>query len=525
MTSLDKISQYLQHTAMNKHWNSIGIKHHHGICIPLFSLKTTKSAGIGEYLDLIPLIDFCKEVGMNIIQLLPINETGPDNSPYNAISSCALDPVYISLHQLPLTNTEKEKLSIFEVPSEYERISYMEVKEKKFDFLEAFFESHFHKYENTTQYKNFIANHSWLKPYAVFRILKDLFGQKKWKNWPKTYQNPSESLLNEVSKKYPKKINQYIFYQYLCFSQMMEVKEYATNQKIFIKGDIPILISPDSVDLWYYRDQFNQSHTAGCPPDQFNPHGQNWGFPLFNWEEMKTNDYFWWKQRLKVAENFYHLFRIDHAVGLFRIFAILPNETPAQGQFFPLNPFYWMQNGKEKLLMMIHNTSMFPIAEDLGLIPEGVYKILKDLGIPGTKIMRFEISKKGFKPIDEYEQISMTCTGTHDLDTLSEWWMEEKREAKIYCKEKEWHYSPQLTKKQLFSILKSSHKTNSLFHINPFQEYLALIDEYVSDHPEEERINKPGTSLPTNWTYRFRPSIEEFSSNEKFKSYIKKLIS
>ncbi len=477
------------------HWQKIGLYPHHGICLPLFSLRTKKSCGIGEFLDLIPLIDWCKKIQFDCIQLLPINDTGDDPSPYNPLSSCALDPIYLSLSEWGISNEIQQQ-----------RMIRHEVLRFKINQLRPFFEKHFPSLSKTAAYQTFLKENPWLESYVLFKALKEEFGGKNWIDWPTSYSRPEQS-----------KLDFYSFLQFLCFSQMQAVNAYAGKQGVFIKGDIPILLSPDSADVWTQNTLFRLDFEAGAPPDFYNPNGQKWGFPLFDWDAMRKSDFFWWKQRLKVAERFFHIYRIDHVVGLFRIWGIPRGEKPTDGSFFPPDPKEWFSQGQELLEMMLASTTLLPIAEDLGTIPKEVYLILKDLGICGTKVPRWERkwdTDKSYIPFEKYEPFSMTTLSTPDMPPLELWWKKFPAESVPFAELMKLPYHPILSAKQRLEILRAVHRTPSFFHINLLQEYLALFPELIWLNPKEEQINIPGTLLPTNWTYRFRPFLEEIIAHK-----------
>jgi 4-alpha-glucanotransferase len=473
----------------DSHWKSIGFKPHHGIALPLSALKSRQSSGIGEFLDLIPLIGFCKKINFDTIQLLPINDTDGDTSPYNIISSCALDPVYLSLHALP-----NSKIPIFECKewNEAKRVAIPEVKQKKIAWLYLYFQQTFKNIEKETSYQTFLKkHHHWLNPYAQFKAKKNEHQNTHWENWGDA---PAQG------------VDFYFFLQYHCFSQMEKVRAYATKKGCFLQGDIPILLNSNSADVWNHQHLFRRDLVAGAPPDYYNRLGQKWEFPIFNWEAMRKENFAWWKQRLSVASDLYHMYRIDHVVGFFRIWAIPKDQEAASGYFIPTDPHLWENLGREILTMMLEATPLLPIAEDLGTIPPEVPRTLKEFGICGTKVVRWQRrwhDGKEFIPMNEYEPFSLTTVSTHDSETLAMWWKNAPEEAKLVAHEKNWTYRPQLTEQERFDLLYDAHHSNSYFHINLLQEYLALFPELVSPNPEEERINVPGVVLPTNWTYRF----------------------
>lgn len=510
----------LEDSPAGPQWKRIGIKPRHGICLPLSALRSKHDKGIGEFFDLIHLIDWCEEIGMEVIQLLPLNDSGHDPSPYNALSSCALNPIYLSLKALPNVGDLPDMSDL----NDLQRLSYHDVQSRKMEFLRNYFENGGAKLLQKEEYFEFIKKNPWVESYALFKVLKDRLSQNSWFTWPIELQRPTPDLYD----KHAAEMSFYILLQYLSFLQLTEVKKYASSKNILLKGDIPILISRDSVDVWEKSELFDFNFSAGAPPDAYNPGGQYWGFPLFNWENVVQGNYSWWKRRLATAGHYYDLYRIDHVVGFFRIWAIPLNRPSKEGSFFPENPALWVPQGKEILLMMLASSPMLPIAEDLGTIPPSVRECLLELGICGTKVMRWELhydkNKGSFIPIEDYPVISMTTVSTHDSETLQLWWQFCPKEAKDFAAFKGWTYSPDLTQQQRFEILHDAHHTPSLFHINLLQEYLAFFPELVWPNPLDERINIPGKILPTNWIYRFKPTLEEIVNHEELKQTMRKIL-
>jgi 4-alpha-glucanotransferase len=487
-------------------WAPIGLKPHHGIALPLSALHSKKSCGIGEFHDLIPLIDWCHSIGFDTIQLLPLNDTGADPSPYNPISSCALDPIYLSLADLP----GGDSLAPFQPFLQEQRLNFQAIKAQKITWLTRYFNAHFLTLVSTDDYQNFLRSHPWLSTYALFKAYKDRYDGKPWKDWPLRLPDPDQDLRPATDF--------HTFLQYLCFTQMARVRAHATKQGVFLMGDVPILPSPDSADVWGYKELFDLSLQAGAPPDYYNPLGQKWGFPLYDWETMRHTHFAWWKQRLHTLEELYHIYRLDHVVGYFRIWAIPDDQKASEGHFVPQDPSIWPDHGREILSTFIDASSLLPIAEDLGTIPKEVPPILKELGICSTKVLRWERNWKGdksFIPYDQYEPLSITTVSTLDSDTLTLWWKKYPEEAAAFARFKHWAYQPELTHDQRLAILYDSHHTPSLFHINLLQETLALFPELIWPNPEDERINIPGSILPKNWTYRFRPSLEEILNHRE----------
>ncbi|GAB4225480.1 MAG: 4-alpha-glucanotransferase [Chlamydiales bacterium] len=512
-------------------WESIGVHHHHGINIPLFSLHSNESCGIGEFTDLIPLFPWCKEIGIDVIQLLPLNDTGPDASPYSAISAFALNPIHLGLLALPRVHECEgfaeihEKLKACDIGL---RVNYKEVRPLKYAFFREYYERERDRVVNSKEYQQFIKRHTWLDGYALFKSLKVAQGWKSWFEWDPVLQHPTKEVVDALIAEYAGEVEFHVFLQYLCFQQLSEVVAEAKKYHILLKGDIPILISPESADVWLHPKTFRFEYTAGSPPDMYTPEGQNWGFPIYDWEYLKNHHYHWWKQRLKVCENFYEICRLDHIIGFFRIWAIPPGHSATEGKFIPSDRNTWLDHGKEIMNMIVNSTTMLPIGEDLGDVPRSVTQFLQEFGIPGTKVLRWERidgdENKDYLPFNEYPLVSMTTVSTHDSDTLQLWWQNSPREAEDFCKLFEWDYSPQLTPEQHYKILHASHHTTSLFHINLFQEYLSLFPDLKWEDPEVERVNVPGVVSDTNWSIRYRPSVEAIVAHDGLKIALRHMI-
>ncbi|MDN3508408.1 MAG: 4-alpha-glucanotransferase, partial [Simkaniaceae bacterium] len=318
----------------------------------------------------------------------------------------------------------------------------------------------------------------------------------------------------------------HIFNQFLCFMQLGATKKYAAENGVMLMGDIPILISPDSADVWSHPDYFDLGFAAGAPPDIFNEEGQYWGFPIYNWKAMEKHDYRWWCDRLKYAENFYDLYRIDHVLGLFHLWSIPRGKKPSEGSYLPEGA-EGVDHGRRLLEKLVKTTGMMPIAEDIGIIPEAVFQTLHELGIPGTRCIRWQRNwetDKRYFPYEEYYPINMTTLSTHDSETVEQWWKDRPDEAKLFCEFKGWKYETPLSYEKRLEMLRDAHHTPTYFHINLLQEYLALVPELVWGKPEDERINIPGYVLPTNWTYRYKPSINQLITHEALFKEMEKII-
>ncbi len=489
----------LLETPAAEQWKRIGTGHHHGLCAPLFSVHSERSHGIGEYPDLVLLIDLVKSFGMDTLQLLPLNDTGLDPSPYSAISAFALNPVYLRLDDLP--------------PMGGHRVDYAAVRQSKYDYLTAYCERHADDFASDPDYQTFVANNPWLAPYARFKTLRFKHNRKPWWEWPDENIDqlaPIHSIL-----------------QYLCHRQMEQVRAYADSQGVLLMGDLPILVSKNSCDVWSQPHYFRLDEGAGCPPDKYAPEGQNWGLPLHNWEAQAADDFSWWRQRLNHAARYFHLYRIDHTVGLFRLWGIPPGGTPIDGSYQPNEPNAWERQGKALLTMLLAASPMLPVAEDLGTIPDVVRDTLAALGIPGTKMIRWERIWDQYHPLGagaDFRPASLSTLSTHDSELTRQWWEAYPSEAKICSAFHNWTYSTPLPPKHHRALLHESHHTASRFHVNLLSEYLALFPNLSPTNPADERINTPGTLSETNWTYRFGPTLEQLLDNTELQKTVREML-
>ncbi len=527
---LRKAKEAIDKSPLKKIWERIGIKHHRGFSLPLFSLHSKNSCGIGEYLDLLPMIDFAKETGFNIIQLLPINDSGEDPSPYNSLSSIALHPIYISLHKLPLVESCPNLLKQIEHLQKLcqtDHVEYVNVLSLKRTFFKDYYDLFGEKFLQDPEYQNFLRENTWLKKYALYKTLKESMSVLNWREWPKELSSPTKELVENLYKLHKKEISFHSLMQFFCYKQMKSVKEYAELKGVYIKGDIPILISPDSADVYLDRHLFSLDFLVGHPPDVFNEDGQFWGFPSYLWEEMENTNFEWWKTRLSFAENFYHMYRLDHVAGFYRLWHIPYGKKPTEGFWNPKKLEDVVKLGHANLTRIIGFSSMLPIAEDLGIIPKKVFDSLKSLGLAGTRVLRW-MRERGiagkFYPYEDYFPVNMTCVSTHDSETLGHWWNELEKEAKAFAKFRGWEYKTPLSVEQRSLILKEALRVPTLLHINLLQEYLALVPSLVHSDPKEERINQPGFILPTNWTYRFKASVEKIISSEILKIRLSEIL-
>lgn len=251
-----------------KQWEKIAVKHHHGINLPLSALHSAQSCGIGEFFDLIPIIDWCKQMKFDVIQLLPLNTTDNDPSPYNPNSSCALSFIYLSLYALPLMekiSDLKEKLNDFHKFNLSPKISHADVLAHKLLWLRAYFDAVGDEITNSPAFLQFCNENHWVQSYALFKVLKDQLGNTPCVTWPQELQFLSKEKREELLAKHSVEILFYSLLQFLCYEQLKKVKAHADECHVLLMGDIPILISKESVDVWQYPEYFDLNFAAGAP--------------------------------------------------------------------------------------------------------------------------------------------------------------------------------------------------------------------------------------------------------------------
>ena len=313
-----------------------------GTVVPIFSLRSEGSFGVGDFGDLKMMVDWAEKTHQRILQVLPINDTNmthtwQDSYPYNSISIYALHPQYTDLRQLPEIKDETRKAHYETLRQELNalpQIDYERMFTAKMDYLHELFEQEWHTVSNRASFKQFREdNKQWLVPYAAFCYYRDLYGTAEFGKWPK------EATVEATQKQgFKGKMQLYFWYfvQYILDQQMRAAHDYARQHRVILKGDIPIGISRDGVEAWVEPKYFNLNGQAGAPPDPFSADGQNWGFPTYNWDEMLKDGCSWWVRRFRKMAQYFDAYRIDHVLGFFRIWEIpMPQKSGLEGQFAP----------------------------------------------------------------------------------------------------------------------------------------------------------------------------------------------
>ena len=318
-----------------------------GTLVPVFSLRTRKSAGIGDFGDLKAMIDFVASTGQKVLQLLPINDTTithtwTDSYPYSCISVFAIHPQYANLHALPELKDAKARAEAEKTRAELnalDKIDYEKVNDFKINYLRQIFNQEGEKMMKTAEYKAFFQDtKQWLVPYAQYSYLRDKNGTADFNQWPdhQVWDEAERKALTDPKTAAYKNVAFFYFVQFVLDRQMQEAHEHAKAKGVILKGDIPIGVNRNGCDVWMEPKYFNLNGQAGAPPDDFSANGQNWGFPTYNWFEMLKDGCQWWNRRFQNMARYFDAYRIDHVLGFFRIWEIPVHSVHGLlGQFAP----------------------------------------------------------------------------------------------------------------------------------------------------------------------------------------------
>ena len=382
------------------------MKRQSGILMPVFALPG--KFGIGTFgKESYDFVDFLARSKQSVWQMLPLNQTVFGDSPYQTTADCSWNPYYCDLEELFSLGLLTQK----EIDGATEKVKSVDYGKLYFKRT-ALLKKAFSRFDMSDEFLSFV-NSKKYHDYAVFMAAKDIFGcLKDFPEWLKTHDKRLiEGFLQENIENYLF----YIFTQYILENQFFRLKKYANEKGVKLLGDLPLYVALDSADVWKNKKAFlldegyNPSKVAGVPPDYFSEDGQLWGNPIYNYDEMQKDGFKWWKSRLKRALERFDLIRIDHFRGLDRFWAIPYGESAKCGE--------WQQAYGKEILSLVNKNRL--IAEDLGVIDNGVINLLKDTGLPGMKVLLFAFDGNPSNPYLP-KNITENCVayvGTHDNDT------------------------------------------------------------------------------------------------------------
>lgn len=475
-----------------------------GILMPVSSLPSRTGVGeLGKETE--KFIGYLSASGVKIWQILPLNPVGYGNSPYQPYSSCAGDEIYISLEKLWEQQLLKE-LPMSELAGST-RVQYEKVRVWKETYLREAFQTFIEKgLDQTEEYQTFVTQ-KWVQEYALFRAFKKENGGSCWNDWKSEHKNWPEHK-TEVATVIREEADYQIFLQYLFYCQWIEIKSVANANGIRIMGDVPFYVGVDSVDVWAGKDNFlldtdgRPIFVAGVPPDYFSATGQRWGNPIYDWEYLKEQNYQFWVDRIGYSSSLFDIIRIDH-FRAFDTFWKIPASCPTavEGEWI-LAPGYEVI---DTFLEQIPGVNL--VAEDLGDLRPEVLELKEHYHLKGMKILMFSIDPSGKYAKDSFDDVEnmIIYTGTHDNDTLMEWYgglsVAAKRKVRRFLARKRIRQGS--VKERLLTY---TLKSPAEYAILPLADILGM--------GKEAHLNTPGTVGSPNWEWRM-PNLEKIERELK----------
>ena len=537
-----------------------------GVLVPLFALRGENDLGIGDLGALREFIDWAAEIGFKLVQLLPINETGSDSSPYNAISAMAIEPT--TLHLAPNSPEDLTREDFDAVTADVDlanlrhgEVKYRQVKKLKRRLLEKAFANFSGRAgkERQLEFRAFCEEEAgWLDDYALFRVLMEENDESAaWTRWPAQHQSIKRGrawlgdLPPDRQAAIAERQNFFRYVQWLVHEQWRKIKSYAEEREVAVMGDIPFGVSYYSADVFARPEEFALDWSGGAPPephfkdDEFTQKwGQNWGIPLYRWDRMRANNFEWWRVRVRAVRHIFHLFRIDHVLGFYRIYAF-PWRPRKNKQFLPLEREEMLERtggraphfsprddetsenceankheGEEYLRAVVEEAGMTRVVgEDLGMVPDYVRPNLRSLGIAGFKIPQWEVYHEQVTPGDKYERLSVATYTTHDHKPIRALWEEAFERPTATSDQSRFElakiavfagFDPKIDKmdfeKHFYpAIMEALFKSEAWIAIVMITDLLA----------QKYRFNVPGTAANLNWTRRMQSSVAQLRAGRK----------
>jgi 4-alpha-glucanotransferase len=456
-----------------------------GVSVPLFSLRSTRSWGIGEIGDIPAMAEWLRAANQTVLQILPLNELAPsESSPYSALSAMAIDPQFISIWMMDGAEAfEREWRDEIEDVRRASRIDYKAVRSVKHRAMRASFErflNHDWRFDTGSgaDLRAYVAAESWwLDEYSVYRAVRADSGERPWPEWPVELRDREPSAMARARDRLAAEILFYQYVQWVASRQWQAIRR--GTEGIEILGDFPFMVTLDSADVWSRRHDFLLDASVGTPPDAFSETGQEWGLPPYNWDEARRNDFAWLRMRARRQADLYDGFRVDHLVGFYRTYV-----RPSDGRlpfFMPSDESAQTELGETVMRIMI-DTGADVSVEDLGTVPVFVRESIARLGLPGYKVLRWE-------PADPtlYPPLSVAMTGTHDTESLAVWWESLRPDERVRFGA----YSAECDDAVRDGLIQKMYNAGSNLVLLPIQDAFGWRD----------RINLPATISDVNWTY------------------------
>jgi len=481
-----------------------------GALVPLFSIPSTRSWGIGEISDLPAFAAWAKSAGLSVLQLLPVNEMADgQSSPYSALSAMAIDPIFITMRDVPefgaiggeasLSADQRERLAeVRSAPSVDHRLA----RELKTEVLQELFEQFLEEQwrpgsPRAAEMSAYVERERWwLDDYGLFRALHVDNGARHWQAWDAPLREREPKALQDARTRLEHETLYRAWLQWIAGEQWAAARRDAGGMAIL--GDFPFMVSGDSADVWVRQNEFRLDASVGVPPDAFSETGQDWGLPVYRWEVHAGNGYAWLRERARRCADLFDGFRVDHLVGFYRTFVREPDQTT---YFVPADEDAQGAQG-ERLMRLLKESHAQIIAEDLGVIPDFVRASLDRLGLPGMKVIRWEreweFDGHPFKDPAKYPASSVAISGTHDTETLAGWWDGADAGERTAAAELPRLKAAGIDPGEPFSdrvrdaLLESVFQAGSDLVLVPLQDVFGWRD----------RINTPAVVSDRNWSWR-----------------------
>lgn len=493
-----------------------------GILLPLSAMKTSSDWGVGDFGSLREWTEFFAGLGVQFIQILPLQETAPgENCPYSALTSFAVDPVYANIDEVEdIEHSSRAQEYIGSLSADMlnwraaTHAPFAAVKEAKLKALWLGYQTFLiHEVSARSARSQAFeaycsAQEPWLKGYALFRAFKDFFKWQSWTAWPAELQDFSSPAVHQFEVQYKEFVDFFKYVQWILDQQLRRAKAFAQEKGIYIFGDIPFATNLDSAEVWAEKENYRIGYEIGAPADQFSKDGQRWGLPAYDWNYQLSHNLSLWRRKIRRVTELYDIFRLDHLVGFFRTYVFAPGQQ--HGAFDVEGEQNQIDRGYAFLRMVLDEAhGKLPVGEDLGVIPNYVRRMLVDLKIPGYKVLRWEREDNGwYREPRNYPVASLATTSTHDTETLRGWWenmdINERRNIweMISAQKTDGNVPFNLdTQRQMLKRVLDSASALTLF---AWQDITGTL----------ERINTPGTVGDNNWTYRSDVTPQE--AREKY---------
>jgi len=499
-----------------------------GILVPLFSMSSARSWGIGEIGDLHAVLAWLNDAGQKLLQLLPITETPPDDpSPYGSLSAMAIDPQYISIDRVEdfvaiggegtLTAEQRATLDRARAAT---AIDYRAVRRLKQDALRRSFE-HFRDREwgsrssRAGDLRAYIAGESWwLDDYALFRALHARHDERPWMQWPDPLRTRQAEALERERDALRDEILFRQYLQWIAGCQWADARAHCGT--VALLGDLPFIVSADSADVWARQDEFSLTGSVGVPPDAFSATGQDWGLPPYNWDVVRAHDFAWLRLRARRMATLFDGCRVDHVVGFYRTF-VRPIGGGV-GQFTPADEPSQLALG-ERVLDVLMSTGIEIVAEDLGTVPDFVRESLARLSIPGYMVFRWErhwhSPGQPFKAPEEYPTAAVATSGTHDTEPMTVWWAQapaDERRAVLEIPSIRARLGDDVCARAIADDALDPGVRSVLIEVLFASRANLLILPIQDVFGWSDRINQPATVGDQNWTWRLPWSVDRLAS-------------